>query len=186
MSVRDEWKMQCPKCGKDDRILITGTTALRLGHDGTEPVDGYHNWEPSSACRCDHCNFDGIVADFETAYERAQDEREKQSREATAYQFVATYFTSDAAKAIDYGTLQQGLCWNGYVAAVAEAGALLEDVMQEQISQGVHLEEWYEVLDDAADALAGLYAEGFGPDDPAIALKLRPAFTEIIRRHAER
>lgn len=63
MSVRDEFGLECPICHHDDRIEVTFTGTCRLTGSGS--VDnGDHEWDESSPCACNHCEYVGTVADF--------------------------------------------------------------------------------------------------------------------------
>jgi hypothetical protein len=63
-SVRDEWKMACPKCGVDEAIHICAEVYVQLSVAGTEPVDGGYDWDKDSRAVCTACHFGGCVSDF--------------------------------------------------------------------------------------------------------------------------
>ncbi|MBC6714776.1 hypothetical protein H9Q09_01070 [Aurantimonas sp. DM33-3] len=66
MSIRSQWGMACPQCGKDHGIQIVCLTTVQLTTDGTEEVHGGHEWTNESAASCDLCQFDGEVKHFKT------------------------------------------------------------------------------------------------------------------------
>lgn len=70
-------------------------------------------------------------------------------RTHTIAQFTADYFAADRDEVIDYSELDGGICWNEYVAWIAQGGNLLEDAMQESIARGEHSTQWYDILEAA-------------------------------------
>ena len=66
-TVRDEWAMACPQCGKDDEIDVLASLYVRLTPDGTDANtshDGEHAWSPQSATKCCACGHSGIAREF--------------------------------------------------------------------------------------------------------------------------
>lgn len=55
--------MRCPNCGATEPFRIVATSWFRIFDDG---VDDYGDveWDAASYCRCEACNYTGIVADF--------------------------------------------------------------------------------------------------------------------------
>jgi hypothetical protein len=70
MSVKDEYEMQCPMCGKDDRLKVDAVihTTVLLCEDGVDDPGGDTEWDRNSGCYCDHCNWQGKVGDAQRAY----------------------------------------------------------------------------------------------------------------------
>ena len=68
-TVRTQWGMVCPRCGKDDRLEIAVTMWAALDADGTteDAEDVSHDWYGGSGCRCAACNWVGLVIDAEDA-----------------------------------------------------------------------------------------------------------------------
>ena len=62
-TVREEWGMACPKCKSDENLRIEVMMTVQLYHDGTQIIDGDHEWGRSSPCRCAECDWEGTVAD---------------------------------------------------------------------------------------------------------------------------
>jgi hypothetical protein len=73
-------------------------------------------------------------------------------RTHTVAQFVADFF-GNRAEGIDYSEFRPAPCWNGYIAWIAEAGSLLEDVVQEAKKNGGEVAEWYDILEESTEAL---------------------------------
>lgn len=63
MSVKDEYGMKCPKCGRDDELVVTFTGQCKLLSDGSDDI-GDHAWGDESRCICNHCDHAATVADF--------------------------------------------------------------------------------------------------------------------------
>jgi hypothetical protein len=63
--------MRCPKCGSKDHICIVALVTVRLttnedgAVEGSEPVNGDHEWHGDSPAFCDSCNRAGCVLDFD-------------------------------------------------------------------------------------------------------------------------
>ena len=72
-TVREEWGMCCPKCGKDDKLSIKMTVWAELSPDGTE-VSGDQEWDSDSGCDCSHngCEWRGNVGEAREAAEEEQ------------------------------------------------------------------------------------------------------------------
>jgi hypothetical protein len=96
----------------------------------------------------------------------------------TVAQFVADYFSAQN-KDIDYTEFD--CCWNGYVGWVADAGAILEDVIQSSLPAGYQFDEWYSVLEDATAVFKKQLIENRGEPNAA---NLARAFREIVDRYA--
>lgn len=62
-TVKEEWGMACPACGRDDRLQVQVTTWAGLSADGTDADCCPHEWDKASACLCDACAWQGTVAD---------------------------------------------------------------------------------------------------------------------------
>ena len=67
--VMHAWHLACPTCGSDDDVQISVTVFARLHVEGTEIVDGDHEWDDDSAAMCGQCRQTGLVADFRTDQE---------------------------------------------------------------------------------------------------------------------
>jgi len=66
----NQFDMRCPKCGESDSIEIEAKIWVRLMHDGTDEVQGgCTEWDDDSLARCDHCDYEGKVKDFEEVCE---------------------------------------------------------------------------------------------------------------------
>ena len=66
-TVRDEWAMVCPKCGKDDEIDVLASAYVRLTPDGPDASashDGEYAWSIYSATKCCACGHTGIAREF--------------------------------------------------------------------------------------------------------------------------
>ena len=64
-SVSEEWHMDCPECGRDDKIFIIGRVELLLTPDGTENTcSNFADWDDNSYAHCGHCFFEGTVKNF--------------------------------------------------------------------------------------------------------------------------
>jgi hypothetical protein len=64
----NSFDMRCPKCGGDTRIDIAATVWVRLTPDGTdtdEATEGGHFWDDDSPARCDACDHNGKVKEFQ-------------------------------------------------------------------------------------------------------------------------
>lgn len=71
-TVRQEWGMACPDCGRDDHLRIEMTTWGALLPDGTDP-DACHEWDRRSSAECQSCGWTGQVRDLDLeAEEKAQ------------------------------------------------------------------------------------------------------------------
>ncbi len=68
-SVADTWEMICPECQQDD-IRVHATIAVILTIDGTDSTDSDTEWDDASIALCNHCDYTGVVKDFEQAYEK--------------------------------------------------------------------------------------------------------------------
>ena len=64
------WK--CPKCGRRNAINVGALVTVRLDVnedgelEGSEPVDGNHEWDGQSVAGCGNCHHAGYVDDFRT------------------------------------------------------------------------------------------------------------------------
>jgi hypothetical protein len=65
-TVKDIWDMECPKCGRDDRLHIVVQMWAHILIDGTD-ADGDQEWDADSGCKCNHCDWHGLVK--EATYE---------------------------------------------------------------------------------------------------------------------
>jgi hypothetical protein len=101
----------------------------------------------------------------------------------TIAQFVAEFF-SNWSDGIDYGDFRPAPCWNGYVAWVAEAENMLEDIVQQVLrgTKGGEMDEWYSVLEECGQALRERLIANNGWTS---ADELRPLFEASVRRHVE-
>ena len=66
-TVREEWGLQCPQCGRDDKLNIAMLVWGRLYADGTDtsvPDDSSHTWNDQSDCQCAACGFESRVVAF--------------------------------------------------------------------------------------------------------------------------
>ena len=60
--------MRCPKCGDASRIDVAATVWVRLTSDGTdadESAEGSHDWDDDSRARCNACDHEGAVKEFQ-------------------------------------------------------------------------------------------------------------------------
>lgn len=64
-TVKSEWSMCCPNCGKDDELEISCMIWVQLVPDGTDTVTQDNEWDDSSPCQCDACGHKATVKDFE-------------------------------------------------------------------------------------------------------------------------
>ena len=55
--------IRCPKCGQEDRFLISGFAQFEVTDDGSESV-GDHGWDDDSATRCPECCHEGKLREF--------------------------------------------------------------------------------------------------------------------------
>ena len=67
-TVREEWGMACPSCGRDDRLRIEMTRWGTLLPDGTAP-DACHEWDRGNAAECQSCGWTGAVRDLDIEQE---------------------------------------------------------------------------------------------------------------------
>jgi hypothetical protein len=56
----------CPKCGQEDRLMITGLTTFEVTDDGTGD-HGDVEWDDDSPCSCPSCGHAGKLKDFEVS-----------------------------------------------------------------------------------------------------------------------
>lgn len=58
--------MRCPECGSIEPFTIAIVKHLPVYDAGVDPYgeESDNHWDNSSYCRCNECDFDGIVADF--------------------------------------------------------------------------------------------------------------------------
>ena len=71
-TVRAAWGLECPRCKSDQHIEIELRCWAALSADGTDTDganDGNHYWDENSACRCDACNAEATVKDFQVSDE---------------------------------------------------------------------------------------------------------------------
>lgn len=68
-TVKDEWGLCCPGCGKDDGLIITADVQLLLTPNGTveHPTSGWHEWTEHSGCVCAYCDYGGNVSEFQVS-----------------------------------------------------------------------------------------------------------------------
>lgn len=59
------FNFKCPKCGDTESLVIEAITTIKLFSDGTEPVDGTHEWTDESVTSCGHCEWTGTVKELE-------------------------------------------------------------------------------------------------------------------------
>ena len=64
MTVREYHETACPKCGKDDQLIVAAQVWVKLVPDGTEDHGGDTEFDDHHVMRCDSCMFSGTVADF--------------------------------------------------------------------------------------------------------------------------
>lgn len=67
-SVRESWKIACPRCGDDQRIDICAAVWVRLTPDGTDVMgaaNGDHEWSEHSTAECQTCGHSGTLDSFE-------------------------------------------------------------------------------------------------------------------------
>jgi hypothetical protein len=57
--------IKCPKCGNEDRFLISATIVADVTDDGADVAEGsdFH-WDDASMTRCPDCDRDGPLAEF--------------------------------------------------------------------------------------------------------------------------
>ena len=71
-TVRSYWDMACPKCGKDDNLVVTVSTEVRLLPDGTEDVGADIEWDECSVVLCGDCRFLGEASVFTISAQAAR------------------------------------------------------------------------------------------------------------------
>jgi phage terminase large subunit GpA-like protein len=65
-AVRENWKMQCPKCETAHSLRISAEVTVDLLPNGTEvDMESDTTWGDDSYCACGHCGHFGDVKDFE-------------------------------------------------------------------------------------------------------------------------
>jgi len=67
-TVKEEWGLCCPNCGKDDGIDIAATVWIRMtpgGSDTEASFCGDHTYDPDHDAACQNCGFEGLVSDFQ-------------------------------------------------------------------------------------------------------------------------
>lgn len=64
-TVKEEWGMCCPECGRDDGLSIRADIWVTIHTMGTEQDDerGDHEWTDYSGCYCRRCGWEGLVED---------------------------------------------------------------------------------------------------------------------------
>ncbi len=55
--------IRCPKCGQEDRFMITGYAQFEVTDGGSEAT-GDHEWDDRSMTRCPNCDRSGPLSDF--------------------------------------------------------------------------------------------------------------------------
>lgn len=55
----------CPSCGQEDRFKIVARIMCEVTDDGSEPIDGNHEWDDESVCVCPDCDHTGILKEFQ-------------------------------------------------------------------------------------------------------------------------
>ena len=63
-TVREEWQLACPACGRDTDLQVEFKCWARLTLDGTDAVDDHHDWDDTSLMRCSACRHAATVAHF--------------------------------------------------------------------------------------------------------------------------
>ena len=74
MSIRAEWQMHCPSCGRADELHIEAVVHMdvQLCEGGTDDdAGGDREWDSQSGARCSNCNWNGTVRQAEKAYQKA-------------------------------------------------------------------------------------------------------------------
>lgn len=58
--------LACPKCGQDDKLLITGRAVFEVVDDGVDDTRGdiEYDWNSPTACAKWDCDFAGDLGDF--------------------------------------------------------------------------------------------------------------------------
>ena len=59
--------LRCPKCGSCEPLNVTISLTIPIYDDGFEfPRQEDHTiyWDDKNPCRCDECDYDGDVSDF--------------------------------------------------------------------------------------------------------------------------
>lgn len=64
-TVKEEWGMACPECGRDDCLEVEISTMAKLTPDGTTADEYPHEWDRKSYCRCTACEWEGEARDCE-------------------------------------------------------------------------------------------------------------------------
>lgn len=61
-----EWLLQCPSCGSHDNVEVEVKLVVRILEEGSDPVDGHHEFDGTSPAQCGACthrdNFDAFRA----------------------------------------------------------------------------------------------------------------------------
>lgn len=57
--------LRCPKCGRRERFIVEPSKCLLMfSHGSIEDRDLYMEWGNQSYCRCQECNYRGMVHEF--------------------------------------------------------------------------------------------------------------------------
>lgn len=70
-TVRDEYGMICPNCGRDDALRVEISTMAALSADGTDADAEAHEWNGASRCACKACDWHGLASEAMEAAEGA-------------------------------------------------------------------------------------------------------------------
>jgi hypothetical protein len=88
LSIKEEWKMECPNCHGDESLYVEAMVAMdvRLCEDGTDDDgDGDRVWDEDSGASCRSCNWRGTVREMKKAYEdrvKAEDHEDLRRHDA--------------------------------------------------------------------------------------------------------
>jgi hypothetical protein len=59
-------RLRCPDCGSREAFTVETWQSLTVYRDGTVTEgDEGQQWDGASPCRCEACDHEGVVADFD-------------------------------------------------------------------------------------------------------------------------
>lgn len=73
-TVEQAYGLRCPACGRDEEVTVHVLMACRLFPDGSEIIQGDHEWTDDSPALCNNeeCNFTGTVRDFDVKQQKKE------------------------------------------------------------------------------------------------------------------
>lgn len=60
--------VRCPKCGQEDRFLISALVQVEVTDEGTQGQGTDYEWGNENSCTCPMCDHTGVLRDFNTVY----------------------------------------------------------------------------------------------------------------------